>query len=216
MHVPSHFHSPLLYVTVFGLLCDLTWLEQVCVGMVKALWWHSDEPSVTCVCVWVCEQGTWQTHCLETVGNRATCHLLHSPLSLTPSRRSGNVMREDIRCAVTQIHVHRQLMLPFITISEEKNTTKTGWEFLEIWFHSLFIIGHPTPKQLEDIRFRAHGKIAGMWIMPGRHFEDRSHVQERRVTWFLLFFKNKNYIWWLKFTPWHIWFTKKYNPISKM
>lgn len=138
------------------------------------------------VCVWVCEQGTWQTHCLETVGNRATFHLPHNPLSVTPSRRSGNVMREDIRRAVTQIHVDRQLMLSFITISEKKPTMKTGWEFFKIWFHYLFNIGHSTPKQLEDIRFRAHGKIVGMWIMPGRHFEDHSHVRKRRVTWVLL------------------------------
>lgn len=122
MHVPSHFHSPLPCATVFGLMCDLT-PEQVCVGMVKALWWQSDEPSVTCVClsVW---NGTWQTHCLETVGNRAICHLLHNPLSLTPLGRSGNVMREDIRHAVTQIHVHGQLMLSIITISGGKKTQR--------------------------------------------------------------------------------------------
>lgn len=50
--------------------------------------------SMTCCSVCWCRCGTWQTHCLETVGDKATRGLFHRPLNLPPSRRSGNKRAE--------------------------------------------------------------------------------------------------------------------------
>lgn len=92
------------YPSSGNLLCKLFWLAFCC---------------IMCVCVHVCVNGTWQTHCLETVHDIVSCHLLHRPLNLPPSRCSGNIMRAETHNTVTQIHVHRQIS-SFFSISEKK------------------------------------------------------------------------------------------------
>lgn len=50
--------------------------------------------SITYCSMCLCRCGTWQTYCLETVGDKDTLCLFHRPLNLPPSRGSGNMRAE--------------------------------------------------------------------------------------------------------------------------
>lgn len=80
--------------------------------------------SMACCSVCRCRCGTWQTHCLETVGDKATRGLFHRPLNLPPSRRSGNKRAERRHEGG---HMHRQfnnsnLHVLWATIRQESDT----------------------------------------------------------------------------------------------